>query len=241
MDHPSDSVGRGRFLRSTGLGLAMAALMDGDLSQPALADAGHAPPMAASSPDEALGLLKAGNKRFVEDKSACGPLTPRRLQLIQGQAPFAIILGCSDSRVPVETVFDQVPGNLFVIRVAGNFLNDADIGTIEYGVAVLKSRYILVLGHEACGAVTAAVDFVKNGTRQPGHIQTLVNAIAPAAKASKGKPGDWVANAIEENVRLNMKDLHAESEIVRSAVAAGSVAVGGGVYDLHTGKVTFLS
>ena len=240
MAHQSDPVGRGKFLRSASLGLAMAALVDGEMGQPARAAGGAAPPMAASSPAEALALLKAGNTRFVDDHSSCGPLSPRRLQLIQGQAPFAIILGCSDSRVPVETVFDQVPGNLFVIRVAGNFLNDADIGTIEYGVAVLKSRYILVLGHEACGAVTAAVDFVKNGTRQPGHIQSLVNALAPAAKASKGKPGDWVANAIEENVRLNIRDLSAESEIVRSAVASGSVAVGGGVYDLHTGKVGWL-
>jgi carbonic anhydrase len=215
--------------------------MEANIDNPASAAGGHAPPMAASTPQEALGLLKAGNVRFVEDKSICGPLTPRRLELTQGQAPFAIILGCSDSRVPIETVFDQVPGHLFVVRVAGNFLNDDDFGSIEYAVAVLKSKFILVLGHESCGAVTAAVDFVKNGTRQPGHIQSLVNALARSAEATKAHSGDWIANAIAENVRLNVGDLTAHSDIIKDAVASGSVGVGGGVYDLQTGKVSFIS
>ncbi|MBV8435071.1 MAG: carbonic anhydrase [Candidatus Eremiobacteraeota bacterium] len=240
MDGSSHGVRRGSFLRSAGLGLAAATFMESKSEKPAIAAGGQAPPMAASTPQEALALLKAGNGRFVEDRSTCGPLTPRRLELTQGQAPFAIILGCSDSRVPIETVFDQVPGHLFVVRVAGNFLNDDDFGSIEYAIAVLKSKFVLVLGHEACGAVTAAVDFVKDGKRQPGHIQSLVDALAPAAKAAKGKPGDWIANAIEQNVRIQVGELTVQSDIIKTAVDSGSVGVAGGVYDLQTGKVHFL-
>jgi carbonic anhydrase len=231
---------RGRFLKRAGASIAATALAAGAQGEPALASGGVAPPMAAHSPKDALALLKAGNARFVADKSECGPLTARRLELTQGQAPFAIILGCSDSRVPIETIFDQMPGNLFVIRVAGNFLNEDEFGTMEYGVAVLKSKLILVLGHERCGAVTAAVDFVKTGTKQPGHIQNLVKALAPAAKATQGRPGDWVANAVAENVRMNMAEVDEESEIIAAAIKSGDVAVAGGVYDLESGKVQFL-
>ena len=240
MDVSSSGLGRGKFLRSAGIGIAVAAVTGGKMDRPAWAAGGPAPPMAASTPHEALELLKAGNERFATDQSTCGPLTSRRLQLTQGQSPFAIVLGCSDSRVPIETIFDQVPGNIFVVRVAGNFLNDDDFGSIEYAIANLKSKLILVLGHEACGAVTAAVDYVKNGTRQPGHIQSLVDAIAPAVKATQGKPGDWIANAIEENVKLNVAELTAQSTIVADAVKSGDVEIAGGVYDLHTGRVAFL-
>ncbi|MBV8435291.1 MAG: carbonic anhydrase [Candidatus Eremiobacteraeota bacterium] len=241
MDRSEDPLDRKRFLRSAGIGLAAAAFMDAEAERPARAAGGQVPPTAAASPSEALALLKAGNERFVEDRSTCGPLTPRRLELTQGQAPFAIVLGCSDSRVPIETVFDQVPGHLFVVRVAGNFLNDDDFGSIEYGIAVLKAKFVLVLGHGGCGAVTAAVNFVKTGARQPGHIQNIVDALTPAAKATKAKAGDWIANATEENVRINLAELTAQSTIVKEAVAAGSVGIGGGVYDLQSGRVHFLS
>ena len=231
---------RWSFLRSTGLGGTMAVMAAGETGTSALAAGGVAPPAAAATSAEALSLLKAGNARFVGDRATCGPLTPRRTELTQGQSPFAIVLGCSDSRVPIETVFDQVPGHLFVVRLAGNFLDDNGLGSIEYSVAVLKSKLIVVLGHEGCGAVTAAVDYVKNGTVQPGHIQGLVKALEPAAKATHDAGGDWIAKAIAENVRLNVAAMSARSAIVAAAVKSGALEVVGGVYSLHTGQVRFL-
>lgn len=182
----------------------------------------------------------AGNARFVADKAECPPLTSRRLELAQGQSPFAIILSCSDSRVPVETIFDQPPGNIFGVRVAGNFVDDSGLGSIEYSIAVLKSSLILVLGHTHCGAVKAAVEYVKNGTKQPSQIQTLVTAISPAAKASKSQSGDWLENAVVRNVRDNLSALRERSPIVADAVKSGALAVAGGVYDLHSGKVSLI-
>ena len=239
MAHPSNSVGRGRFLRSTGLGIAMAALVESELKQPALA-AGGGPAPAATNPDEALSLLKAGNQRFAAGKSTCGPLTARRMELVQGQSPFAIVLSCSDSRVPVETVFDQMPGHIFGVRVAGNFADDNGLGSMEYAVAVLKSSLILVLGHTSCGAVDATVKFVDDGTTQPGHIQGLVKAIAPAVQSVKGKPGNALDNAIVANVQANVAAIPQLSEIVAGAVGGGKLRVVGGVYELHTGMVRFL-
>lgn len=233
---PESDMGRGRFLRSTGMGLATALASTG---AGAAVAAGVGPPMAAHSPAEALELLQQGNERFVGGHPKCGPLTARVGELKNGQSPFAIVLGCSDSRVPIETIFDQVPGNVFVVRVAGNFVNDDGLGSIEYSVAVLKSKLILVLGHESCGAVGAAVGYVKDGAAQPGHIQNLVTAIEPAAKATKGMPGDWIANAVAENVKMNVAAMTARSTIVADAVKAGQLKVSGAVYSLHTGKVTF--
>jgi carbonic anhydrase len=219
-------MGLASALASTGGGVAIAS--------------GVGPPMAAHSASEALELLEEGNERFVEGHPKCGPRTARIGELQNGQSPFAIVLGCSDSRVPIETIFDQVPGNLFVVRVAGNFVNDDGLGSIEYSVANLKSKLILVLGHQSCGAVQAAVGYVKDGASQPGHIQNLVTAIEPAAKATKGLPGDWVANAVAENVKMNVAAMTARSTIVADAVKAGTLKVSGAVYSLHDGKVTFL-
>jgi carbonic anhydrase len=229
-------VDRGRFLRSAGIGIAMAAVTN---AEPVWASGGEAPPAAATTPEKALELLKAGNARFVAGNSTCGPLTARRLELTQGQSPFAIVLGCSDSRVPIETVFDQVPGNIFVVRVAGNFLDDAGLGSIEYGVAALKASLVLVLGHENCGAVGATVDFLHNGTRQPGHIQTIVTAIEPAARAARDEPGDWLTNAIGKNVDFNVKALREQSTIADEAATSGRIRIMGGVYDLPSGRVVY--
>ncbi|HEY1978416.1 MAG TPA: carbonic anhydrase [Candidatus Baltobacteraceae bacterium] len=231
MAHSSDSVDRGKFLRSTGLGLAAAALVDGE----AMAAGGGAPAPAASNPEQALALLKAGNSRFVAGNSTCGPLTARRMELTQGQSPFAIVLGCSDSRVPIETVFDQVPGHIFVVRLAGNFADANGLGSMEYGVAVLKASLILVLGHTACGAVDATVKYVNQGTTVPGHIQGLVTAIAPAVKK-----GESLDEAIAGNVKANVAAIPANSSIIGDAVKSGQIRVIGGVYELHTGKVRFV-
>lgn len=205
----------------------------------ALAAGGPAPSPAASTPERALALLEEGNARFIAGKSQCGPLTARRLELTSGQSPFAALLGCSDSRVPLETIFDQGPGHLFVVRLAGNFLTSDGIGTLEYGVAALHTPLIVILGHSSCGAVDATVKYVESGKTQPGHIMDLVQAIEPAAKSTKGQPGNWLENAIERNVRDNVASLPGRSTIVADAVNAKSVRIVGGVYDLHTGKVNF--
>ncbi len=217
---------RRAFLFQTGAGLALAA------TAPAAAAA--ATPLDANG---ALAALMAGNARFVADKAACPPLTARRLELAEGQSPFAIIVSCSDSRVPVETLFDQVPGNIFGIRVAGNFIERAGLGSIEYAVAVLKSPLILVLGHSECGAVKAAQAYVKSGTTQPGFIQYLVESIAPGIKGHTATLHD----AIAANANAAMHDLHARSKITADAVTTGTAKIAGGVYDLHSGVVTLLS
>jgi carbonic anhydrase len=196
------------------------------------------PRVATEGPARALALLEAGNARFVAGTPQSGALNSRRLELASGQSPFAVVLGCSDSRVPIETIFDQVPGNVFVVRLAGNYLNDDNLGSIEYAVAVLKSQLIVVLGHTHCGAVTAAVEHAKDGIMPPGHIANVVAAIAPAAEETRGLAGDWLENAIVRNVERNVKAIPARSEIVADAVASGDVAIVGGLYDLGTGRVT---
>ncbi|MBV8372356.1 MAG: carbonic anhydrase [Candidatus Eremiobacteraeota bacterium] len=233
-----EKIGRTRFLETAGFGLA-AATMAGTSAGKAIAAAG--PPPAATTPLQAIQLLQEGNQRFIKGTSACESLTARRLELTSGQNPFAIVLGCSDSRVPLETIFDQEPGNLFVVRVAGNFVSDAGLGSIEYGVAVLKSRLIVVLGHSSCGAVDATIKFVENGTTAPGHIMGIVKQIEPAVAATKGKSGNWLHNATVQNVRDNVAAITQRSSIVADAVKSGTVLVTGGVYDLHSGQISPLA
>ncbi|HTU82932.1 MAG TPA: carbonic anhydrase [Candidatus Acidoferrales bacterium] len=235
--------GQHRHDRRTFLGAAamsLGAFGAAGSALPAGAAGAGGPSPAAETPEAALALLKEGNARFVSGQSKCGPLTARVIELEAGQAPFAIVLGCSDSRVPIETIFDQIPGNVFVVRVAGNFLTTDGLGSIEYGVAALKASLLVVLGHSACGAVKATVDFLKDGNPQPGHIQSLVTAIEPAAKAARSAPGDWLSNAIAENVRQNVHASTARSTIVSDAVNSGKLEVVGAVYELGTGKVAFL-
>jgi carbonic anhydrase len=191
------------------------------------------------TPAEALELLKAGNERFVAGTPQSEPFGPRVGDFAGGQNPFAVVLGCSDSRVPIETIFDQVPGNIFVVRVAGNFVNDDNLGSIEFAVDVLKTRLVVVLGHARCGAVTAALAFVREGIRQRGHIQNLVEAVAPAVRAARKLPGDWLEQAIAQNVALNVAAASARSKIVAERVHAHEVEVIGGIYNVVTGRVAF--
>lgn len=225
-------MNRKSFLMSTS-GLIAA----GSVPATALAANTHAP-MSAQA---ALKNLMDGNARFASDKPITGrPLMERVRELAKGQAPFATVLGCSDSRVPVETVFDHEPGDIFVVRLAGNFVNDAGLASIEYAVGVLKSPLVMVLGHTSCGAVKAAMDYTENGKPLPGHLQTLVTAIEPAAKATRHGSGDWWHNAVVENVRLNVEHLRTAHPILEEAVAKGEVQVVGAVYDLNSGKVALL-
>jgi len=143
--------------------------------------------------------------------------------------------------VPVEIIFDQAPGAIFGVRIAGNFLDDNGLGSIEYGVAVLKASTILVLGHTNCGAVKAAVQHGKDGIAQPGFIERIVEALAPVVEASHESSGDWVENATNANVRVTASQLTQRSKILADAAKANKLHIAGGVYELHSGKVTIIT
>ena len=191
--------------------------------------ADHTTPSVA--PDEALSRLKTGNERFAKSKVSAGkPVAARRAETAQEQHPFAIIVGCADSRTAPEIIFDQSIGDLFVIRTAGNLVDDYALGSIEYAVDHLETRLIVVLGHERCGAVTAAIA----GGSAPGHINALVRDIQPAVAAAKGKGGDALANAIHENDAEVAKKIRKQAQL---GELASQVRVVEGYYDLDTGKV----
>jgi carbonic anhydrase len=190
--------------------------------------------------DDALASLLEGNRRFVEEHPRAPIASAQRVKLASGQDPFAVILGCSDSRVPVETIFDQPPGQLFVVRLAGNVVNNEGLATIEYGVSTLRSLLVLVLGHSGCGAVAAAMSFAQSGTTFPGHIQELVQTIAPAARRTRTTGDDWWIRAVTENVRASRDAILQRSSIVREAATRAEVRVAGAVYNLHTGVVSLV-
>ena len=186
--------------------------------------------------DEALKLLQAGNERFVAGKLnsvTAEELTQRRSELAKGQQPFAVVVCCSDSRVGPEVVFDQELGNIFVVRTAGEVLDPAGIGSIEYAVAHLGSPLIMVLGHEHCGAVAAAVADAK----EPGHIADIIKAIRPAVKQTKDMTGNPLDNAIRVNVQDIVANLKKTGPIISEKVKSGQVKIIGGVLSLGSGKV----
>lgn len=184
---------------------------------------------------EILDRLKTGNDRFVADKLD-GKLqnSTRRDELTNGQAPYAIVLSCADSRVVPELAFDAGLGELFVVRVAGNVANSSSIASIEYAVAHCGSTIIVVMGHQSCGAVTAAVGGGDNGY----NINHLLAHITPAIQASG--EGASITDIVKKNAELTAKDLSSRSAIIRDAVAAGTVKVVPAYYNLDSGKVDFL-
>ena len=189
------------------------------------------------TPDEALKTLMEGNQRFVQAKTL-NPHhdTVRVAQVAAGQAPFAAILSCADSRVVPEIAFDQGIGDLFVVRVAGNIAAVEDIASEEFAVGVLGSSLLMVLGHQNCGAVAAAV----KGGELPGLIQSLVLAIKPAIESSEGMKGDRLTNAVKANVLLQMRRLETSS-VIAAAVKEGKLKVVGAYYELETGKISLVS
>ncbi len=196
--------------------------------------------------EEALRELIDGNKRFIESmKDKWIYRTPdRRMEVAEGQKPFAIILACADSRVSPEIIFDQWIGDLFVVRVAGNIVSPANygiLGSIEYGVAVLGVNLIMVLGHTRCGAVEGSIKALQDGTKFPGSIENIVKTIEPAVEKAKHEPGDLLDNSIKENVRIGMGKLSGTDPVVAPLVKAGKVKVVGGNYDLVTGEVTLVA
>ncbi len=200
-------------------------------------------PSAGVPPDDALLLLRDGNRRFVAGESVHFQQDARRRRetAANGQKPFAIVLTCSDSRVPPELLFDQGIGCLFVIRVAGNVAQTDEVATVEYGVGHLGARLIVVLGHTKCGAVTAVVDEAHVGP----NLAQLVKPIVPAAdRARSDNPGlsgaPLVAAAIRANVEQAMEDLRRLSPEIAAAVSFGRTRLVGALYDIETGEVTWL-
>jgi carbonic anhydrase len=202
-------------------------------AEPPAADAPNAIP-----PAEALDRLMQGNARYAAGETECKDYSIDRAERVGSQYPIVAVLSCSDSRVSPELLFEQGPGDIFVVRVAGNFVNPDGLASMEYAVKILGAPLLMVLGHTNCGAVSAAVKVVKEHAELPGHLPELVKSIEPAVIAAHGKhPSDLVAATIEENVRLNVKRLIDDTPIIADALAAKKIAISGGVYDIATGKV----
>ncbi|MFG2970162.1 carbonic anhydrase [Streptomyces sp. NPDC048288] len=194
------------------------------------AAAGTAPDTAAAALDELL----AGNRRYAAGR----PRRPRdiaghRRRLAAGQHPFAVVLGCIDSRVVPELVFDQGLGDLLCIRTAGQVLDEAVLGSIQYGVAELRVPLVLVLGHERCGAVAATLDHLRSGTPVPGHLELLVAEIAPAARRTRALPGDWAEHTVRAHTAWVRDAIRADSAFAAASVVAAR-------FDLDSGLVSLL-
>lgn len=198
----------------------------------------HATPESVA-PDAALARLKAGNQRFVSGQLRHKDFAVERAALTHGQHPYAIVLSCSDSRVPPEEIFDESLGKLFVVRVAGNVADPVVLGSVEYAAEHLGVRLLLVLGHESCGAIQATVD----GGHFTPNIKTLVKKIQPAVAKVKDRKLDaagTLSSAVEENVRLQIGKAISESGVLKEMVEKKKLQIVGGVYHLQTGTVDIL-
>jgi len=201
---------------------------------------------AMSTAKEALEKLKSGNRRFVSGQRKDGLFDEkRRAELTRGQAPFAVILGCSDSRVPVEYVFDQGGGDLFVVRVAGNLAEKTQMGSVEFAVTVLGSRLVVVLGHTECGAIKTTLSAMSNPVEDltPG-LNSLVDAICPAISPIAGSlpssdEGTVMSQSIRKNVTYNVDKLRIESPLLAPLCESGELMIVGAEYDLKSGEVEF--
>jgi carbonic anhydrase len=186
---------------------------------------------------QALQKLIEGNKRFTLSKQSHPNQNKERRQgLAKGQKPFAIIVGCSDSRVPPEIIFDQGLGDLFVIRVAGNIVDDVALGSIEYAVGHLGTQLIVVLGHSKCGAVTATVQ----GGAVHGHVESIVQAIKPEIDAAKDLPGNLTDNTIKANARLVADQIQYSDPILSELARLDKITVVSAYYDIESGEVHIL-
>lgn len=194
------------------------------------------------TPDEALQRLKDGNARFTADERYDADLSrDRRLELAKGQNPFATLVGCSDSRVGPEQLFGVGLGDLFIVRSAGNNIDIAGTGSVEYSVIALNVPLIVVLGHEACGAVVAATQVVTDDKRFPGSIPAMIAPIIPAVLAAqRGEPDNLVEASVEENVRRVVERLRTGEAVLQDALEQGRLKVVGAVYSLSTGEVRWL-
>jgi carbonic anhydrase len=239
---------RDRVTRRSALTFTASALAAGVIGGPAMAAKNmaakkKAPPKPQNviSPDAALERLTKGNRRYVQGTTLRHDFAHERETLSKGQNPFAAILSCADSRIAPELCFDTARGDLFVCRIAGNFASDEMVASLEYAVQVLNTPLIMVLGHEACGAVDATIKSVKDGSTLPGHLPSLVAALKPAVDAAQGQSGDLLANAIRRNVMLNVDRLKNAAPILSAFAGDNKIRVVGGIYELKTGQVQLLS
>ena len=195
---------------------------------------------SAITPDKALELLKEGNERFVSGNMLNRDLNKQVGQTGGGQWPFAVVLGCIDSRVPAELVFDQGIGDIFNARVAGNFSNTDILGSIEYGCKVAGSKLVVVLGHEGCGAVKGACDGVELGniTALLSNLKDAVSSVEEDGDRSSAN-ADFVSRVVSQNVDFTVDDLRADSPILMEMEKNGEIKIVGAVYDVATGKVTW--
>jgi carbonic anhydrase len=227
----SSSLSRRRLLTFAGAGaLTLAATGSGIAAPP------KAPPKPENviSADEAIKRLQEGNTRYIQGVTRRHDFKNEREKLAGGQNPFAAILGCADSRIAPELAFDTSRGDLFVCRVAGNITNADTIASFEYAIAVLHTPLIMVLGHGSCGAVDAAIKSIKDNTTLPGHLPSLVEAIAPAVKAV---PSWSLDDTIKQNVAINVERLKSATPIIAKAIEDKQIRIIGGVYNLATGRV----
>ncbi len=224
---------RRSFLRAGG-SLALAGLAAAQGGLPAFAQAAPQP----VGGEEALKRLVEGNARYAANRPKERNFSAGRAARVSSQYPFASIVSCADSRLAPELAFDRGPGELFVVRVAGNFVNEDGLASLEYGAQVLGSQLILVLGHTNCGAVSSTINVVRNGTQLPGHLPALIDAIRPAVLAAqKDGAADLLKAATIANVRLNVEKLKGAAPILPQRIAEKKLVIVGGLYDLATGKV----
>jgi carbonic anhydrase len=236
-EQKNHSMSRRNLLGLGGLALAGAATTGALFAAPTPVQA--AP--NAIEPEAALKIIRDGNARYVSNASQNADFSVGRAARAKDQFPIAAILGCADSRVAPELLFDQPPGELFVTRVAGNFVNDDGLASLEYGVKFLGIPLIMVLGHSGCGAVDATIKVVQDNITLPGHLPGLVDSLRPAIETAIEKnPTDLLAEATSENVRQNVARLKAASPIISKFVVDGKVQVVGGVYDIGTGAVNLI-
>ena len=196
---------------------------------------------------EALERLRAGNLRFVSERSRSGDSVTgsRRSEVAAGQQPFAIILGCSDSRVPAEIVFDQGLGDLFVIRVAGNIVAPSQVGSVEFAAARYETRLVLVLGHSQCGAILATLEELQRPTEnQSRNLRAIVDRVRPSVESLLATPlrhdrDALIQQAVRANIRASVNHLRHGSEVLEQLIQEGGVRVVGAEYSLETGLVDF--
>ena len=203
----------------------------------------HEAPASHRPATEVLDELLRGNERFVGSENVnCADARARRAAVAEGQTPHAIVLGCSDSRIPPETVFDQRLGDVFVVRIAGNVPDDFGLASIEYAVAHFGSPLLIVLGHDACGAVQATLDVATGrAAMPPGHLGKLVQALGPAVQSVLSHDGNQLANAVVANIRAVARSLTGRSPVLQKSVAARKLKIVGARYSLSSGVVSIVS
>lgn len=234
---------RRNFLRLAGA--SAGSLMLASALPVSLAHAAPSPdvpkPQNNIDPQQALARLMAGNARYADGLTRRHDFLTEREALSGGQNPYAAVLGCADSRIAPEYAFDTARGDLFAVRVAGNFVTTDGLASLEYAVAVLGTPLIMVLGHDSCGAVSAGVKALTQNAMFPGQIQGLADAIKPSVATVLKQPGDLLDNAITQNVKDTVSRLTRESTLLSEALAEGKLKVVGGVYRLATGKVELIA